>query len=122
MNKIILNLPPMIKQFFCKDLLNIPTRASSEYLRKKYQKEINRKYKSNSRKMRDCEKYLEIYRELYEWFENKKTYERSEDKKISQKPSIPYKTIDSIDGKLRKDIRMSFDNFSNFSNGGKHEI
>jgi len=81
------NIPPKVIQRFNKALLHCY--SSPKELRARYQKQVERKYKRDGKKWHEYEQLMQVYEEMYGWFEKKKAYERSENKEAQERPAFP---------------------------------
>lgn len=99
-------LPPLILQHFDSQLLTSAFGLENpEYYRQRYASEAQRRYKSGSRKMREFDKTLQLYEEIYEWKKTKEAYEKAADKAMATRPIIPYEAVYSFKGELGRDLR-----------------
>lgn len=85
------SLPPSIKQHFRKELLTVY--IGPENHSKHYYKYIKKRYKANSLRMKECENLIDLYKDLYEWFEKKKAIK---DRKIKEEAQECIKLIERI--------------------------
>jgi|ERR1700733_12285582 len=99
-------IPPAIVQQFSKDLLSIPDIWNLTYDKIESMIYIMKcKYKSEGRRMHEFMQLVDLFKELYGW---KKAEENYNKEKITQKPTPPIEKINSIRGKLGKELRNAF--------------
>lgn len=67
-----------------------------------------KRYKADGRRMRDFQKHIEIFEELYEWQKAQEAYNKAENKKHAERPVVPSKAINRLCGRLGKDVRKAF--------------